>query len=55
MQFTGAARQGFVEEAIVATICYLAGKMRYFSESRFGDVCRFYEQYQDDELVSGCM
>ena len=46
------SKQGFVEEAVATRFCYLAGKMRYFSKVVLGDVCRFYEQYQDDELLA---
>lgn len=46
------SKQGFVDEQVALRYCYLAGKMRHFSKVVLEDLCRFYEQYHEDEILA---
>lgn len=44
-------RQQYVSKAVALRYCYLAGKLRDFSKVVLRDLCSFYEQFQDEEIL----
>lgn len=46
------SKKQFVEKDVALRYGYLAGRLRNYSEAVLKDLCRFYEQFQDEEMLS---
>lgn len=46
------SKQHYMEKEIALRYSYLAGKLRSYSETVLRDLCRFYEQYESDEILA---
>lgn len=45
-------KQNYVKQEVASRYCYLAGKLRDYSRVVLRDLCRFYEQYQEEEILA---
>lgn len=46
------SRQKYVSRTVALRYCYLAGRLKNFSKVVLEDLCRFYEQYQEEEILA---
>lgn len=46
------SKKQFVDREVALRYCYLAGKVRNYSEAILKDLCRFYEQLQEEEILA---
>lgn len=45
-------KQDYIEKEVAERYCYLAGKLKYYSEFIVKDLCKLYEQFEDEETLS---